>query len=183
MQRRTWIATCLVTVASLVHGAGIAHAETGAQLDAAASAVLDDLIKRNEAARSLSKRAVGVLVFPKITKAGVMVGGQYGEGVLKRNGKTVAYYSSTAASYGLQAGVQTFSYVLFLMSDAALAQIDKNQGLEVGVGPSLVVVDEGMAKTMTTTTTKDDIYAFVFGQKGLMAGVGLQGTKVTRIQK
>lgn len=183
MQRRTWIATCLITAASLVHGTGIAHAETGAQLDAAATAVLNDLLKRSTAAKSLSKKAVGVMVFPKITKAGMVVGGQYGDGVLKRNGKTVAYYNSTAASYGMQVGVQTFSYVLFFMSEAALAQIDKNQGLEIGVGPSLVVVDEGMARTLTTTTANQDIYAFVFGQKGLMAGVGLQGTKVTRIQK
>jgi lipid-binding SYLF domain-containing protein len=93
----------------------------------------------------------------------------------------VAYYSTGGVSYGLQAGAQTYGYAMFFMNEAALKQLDKADGFEIGVGPSVVVMDEGMAKTMTTTTMKDDIYAFVFGQKGLMAGVGLQGNKITRI--
>jgi lipid-binding SYLF domain-containing protein len=71
---------------------------------------------------------------------------------------------------------------MFFMTEKALAQLDNANGFEVGVGPSVVMVDEGMAKTTTTTTLKEDIYAFVFGQKGLMAGLGIQGNKVTRIQ-
>ena len=86
------------------------------------------------------------------------------------------------ASVGLQAGAQTFGYALFFMNDNALAQLDKNDGFEVGVGPSVVVMDEGKAKTLTTTTAKDDIYAFIFGQKGLMAGLGIQGNKITRLK-
>jgi lipid-binding SYLF domain-containing protein len=81
----------------------------------------------------------------------------------------------------LQAGAQKFGYALFFMNDNAVSQLDKSDGFEVGVGPSVVVVDQGMAKNVTTTTMQDDIYAFVFGQKGLMAGVGLQGNKVKRI--
>jgi lipid-binding SYLF domain-containing protein len=86
-----------------------------------------------------------------------------------------------AASYGLQAGAQSFGYAMFLMTDEALSYLDKSEGWEVGVGPSVVVMDEGMAKSMTTSTAKEDIYAFIFGQKGLMAGIGLQGSKITRI--
>ena len=110
-----------------------------------------------------------------------MVGGQYGEGALIKGGKTVAYYSTAGASYGLQAGAQTYGYAMFFMNDKALAQLGKAEGFEVGVGPSVVVVDEGMAKSTTTTTMHDDIYAFIFGQKGLMAGLGLQGNKITKI--
>lgn len=99
-----------------------------------------------------------------------------------QKGKAVAYYSTAGASYGLQIGVQKYGSALFLMNAKALAELDKADGFEVGVGPSVVVVDEGKAKTTTTTTLKDDIYAFVFAQKGLMAGLGEQGNKITRIE-
>ena len=111
-----------------------------------------------------------------------MVGGQYGEGALLQGGKSVAYYSTAGVSYGLQAGAQKYGYAMFFMDNKALAALDKADGFEVGVGPSVVVVDEGMARSMTTTTMKDDIYAFIFGQKGLMAGIGLQGNKITKIE-
>jgi lipid-binding SYLF domain-containing protein len=85
-----------------------------------------------------------------------------------------------AASYGLQAGVQAFGYALFLMNDKALEYLDKSDGWEIGVGPSIVIVDQGKAKTMTSTTLRDDVYAFIFSQKGLMAGAGIQGSKITK---
>ena len=84
-----------------------------------------------------------------------------------------------AASYGLQVGVQKFGYALFLMNDKALTYLDKSDGWEIGVGPS-IVVDQGKAKTMTSTTLRDDVYAFIFSQKGLMAGLGIQGSKITK---
>jgi lipid-binding SYLF domain-containing protein len=85
-----------------------------------------------------------------------------------------------AGSYGLQAGVQKFGYALFLMNDKALAYLDNSDGWEIGVGPSIVIVDQGKAKTMTSTTLRDDVYAFIFSQKGLMAGLGIQGSKITK---
>ena len=86
-----------------------------------------------------------------------------------------------AASYGLQAGVQTFGYVMFFMKEKALEYLDQSEGWEVGVGPSIVLMDTGMAKSLTTTTGRSDVYAFTFGQQGLMAGVGLEGSKITMI--
>jgi lipid-binding SYLF domain-containing protein len=112
-----------------------------------------------------------------------MVGGESGDGALRVKGKTVAYYNTSGVSYGLQIGAQTFGYALFMMTDAAVAQLDKADGFEVGVGPSVVVMDDGMAKKLTTTTAKSDMYAFIFGQKGLMAGVGVQGSKITKIDR
>jgi lipid-binding SYLF domain-containing protein len=133
-------------------------------------------------AKTLGSKAHAVLVFPQITKAGLGIGGQYGEGTLLKAGKAAAYYKTTGASFGLQAGGQQYGYAMFFMNEKALSQLDNAKGFEVGVGPSVVMVDEGMAKTTTTTTLKDDIYAFVFGQKGLMAGLGIQGNKISRIQ-
>lgn len=157
------------------------HAESGAQLASSSQAALQKLTATVPAAKALAKDAKAVLVFPKVTKAGLGVGGQYGEGALIQGGKAVAYYSTAGASFGLQAGAQTYGYALFFMNDNALAQLGKNEGFEVGVGPSVVVVDQGMAKSTTTTTMKNDIYAFIFGQKGLMAGLGVQGNKITKI--
>jgi len=120
-------------------------------------------------------------VFPSIVKGGLGLGAQYGKGALRKGGKTVAYFETAAASYGLQAGVQRFGYALFFMNDGALAYLDRSDGWEVGVGPSIVVVDTGMAKTLTTTTVTNDVYAFSFDQKGLMGGLGVQGSKISRI--
>ena len=134
-------------------------------------------------ARTLAEKARGVLVFPNVVKAGFLLGAQYGDGALRRQGRTVAYYNTVAASYGLQAGVQTFGYVLFFMTEPALEYLNKSDGFELGVGPSIVVLDAGKAKTMTTTTMQNAIYAFIFDQRGLMAGMGLQGSKISRIDR
>ena len=152
-----------------------------AELRGDANASLQKLYASVPAAKALGAKAQAILVFPKVTKAGLGVGGQFGEGALLKSGKVVAYYNTAGASVGLQAGAQQFGYAMFFMNEHALAQLDKSGGFEVGVGPTVVVVDEGKAKTMTTTTAKDDIYAFIFGQKGLMAGLGIQGNKITKI--
>jgi lipid-binding SYLF domain-containing protein len=146
-----------------------------------AHAALNTLYESELVPRLLREKAKAVLVFPSILKAGFIIGGQGGNGALIENGKTVAYYNISAASYGLQAGVQEFGYAMFLMTDSARAYIDKSKGWEIGVGPTVVVVDAGAAKSLTTTTAKDDVYAFIFSQKGLMAGIGIQGSKITRI--
>jgi len=162
---------------------GPRFAAADAEMDANAAAALKTLYASNEGARVLGEKAKGILVFPTIAKGGFMIGAAYGEGTLLVNGKTAGYYSSAAASYGLQIGVQRFSYVLFLMTDNAMQYIDKSDGWEIGVGPSIVVADEGFAKKATTTTLQAEIYAFIFGQQGLMAGLGIEGTKVTRINR
>ena len=178
------LAALMATVAMLALGVpGAASAATAAQLDRDATAALGALYKRYPAAAALSKDARAIVVFPKILKAGLMIGGETGEGVMRIKGKTVGYYNSSGVSYGLQAGAQSYGYALFLMTDKAVQTLGTAEGLEVGVGPSVVVMDDGMAKKTTTTTAKSDIYGFVFGQKGIMAGLGLQGNKITKINK
>ena len=158
-----------------------AIAAGAAEIARDANAALQSLYASVPAAKALGANAQAILVFPKVTKAGLGVGGQFGEGALLQKGKAVGYYNTAGASIGLQAGAQQYAYAMFFMNPNALAQLNKAEGFEVGVGPTVVVMDEGKAKTMTTTTAKDDIYAFIFGQKGLMAGLGLQGNKITKI--
>jgi lipid-binding SYLF domain-containing protein len=174
-----------MSIASLLSGAPVGNAQDNdkaSEISKNAQAALESLYGKVPAAKTLGEKAEAILVFPKITKAGFGIGGQHGDGALLKDGKTVGYYSTTGGSVGLQAGAQTYGYALFFMNEKALKQLDSANGFEVGVGPSVVVVDEGKAKNITTTTTKDDIYAFVFGQKGMMAGVGIQGNKVTKTE-
>ena len=152
-------------------------------VDADAKAALNKLYESEPAAKLIGEKAKAILVFPNIVKAGFIVGAQYGEGALLMNGKVVGHYNSVAASYGLQAGVQAFGYAMMLMTDNALQYLDKSDGWELGVGPSIVIVDKGKAKSLTTTTLQDDVYAFIFDQRGLMAGLGLQGSKITKLAK
>ena len=146
-------------------------------------AALEKLLTSNPGAKALSEKAVATLVFPNIIKGGFIIGGQYGDGTLFRGDKVEAYYRSFAASYGLQAGIQKFGYVLFFMAEEDLNYINTSDGWEIGVGPSIVIVDEDMAfaNALTSTTLKSGVYAYIFSQKGLMAGIGIQGTKITRI--
>ena len=154
-----------------------------AQLDADAKTALESLYQSSPAAKAVGASAKAILVFPKIIKAGFIVGAQAGDGALVRGGATDGYYNIAAASYGLQAGIQSFGYAMFLMTDSAVEYLRTTSGFELGVGPSIVVVDAGMANTLSTSTLKSDIYAFTFGQTGLMAGLGLQGTKITKVKK
>lgn len=158
-------------------------ASTAAELDRDAAQALERLIENNPAAAGVAEKAQAVLIFPSIIKAGLIFGGAYGEGVLKKDGAVVDYYNSVSGSWGLQAGAQTYSYVVFLMNDEALSQLERTKGWELGVGPSLVVVNEGVAKNLSTSTLTEDAYAFAFGQQGAMASLSIEGTKVTRIER
>lgn len=159
-----------------------AIAGSAAEIDYEVDLALKNLYASSTAAKDLAKIAKGILVFPSIVKGGFIVGGQYGEGALLKGGKKAGYYNTIAASYGLQAGLQKFGYALFFTDDASLKYLENSDGWELGVGPTIVVVDEGVSRNLSTSTAKEGIYAFFFNQKGLMAGLGIQGTKVTKIK-
>lgn len=173
----------LVVAAMLLMHPHPVVAASAAELNRETAAALQALYAKTPTAKELGAKAKGILVFPGIIKAGFIVGGQYGEGALRKGGKVVGYYNTVAASYGLQVGGQTFGYALFFMTDAALEYLEKSDGWEIGSGPSVVVVDKGAASSFTTTTAKSEVYAFFFSQKGLMAGLGLQGSKISKINK
>ena len=175
----------LPTIACIAGGyalqTGTAHAASARQLNDDANRALRTLYASEPKTRPLATSAKGILIFPTIVKAGLIIGGQSGDGVLWVNGHARGYYNLSAASFGLQAGAQTFSYALFFMTDAALKYLQDSDGWAIGSGPSVVVVDKSVAASLTSTTASQDVFAFPFGGRGLMAGIGLEGSKITHI--
>ena len=184
MRKQFPLRSVLISVAAMILTATASSpaAAGDAELDADALSAYKQLVATVPGAKAISKDAVAVLVFPSITKAGFMVGGQYGKGVLLKGGKPAGHYNTTGASFGLQIGAQQFGYAMFFMNQKSLDALTESDGFEVGVGPTVVVADEGMGKNLTSMTAQEDIYAFIFSQKGLMAGIGLQGNKITRLK-
>lgn len=154
----------------------------GPDLDAQADATLARLIRSEPAADAVIRQAKGVLIFPEIIKGGLVVGAAGGRGVLRIEGRTKGYFQSTAASYGLQAGITKFGYVMVFLDDASLRYLDESAGWEVGVGPNVTVADEGFARRLSSTTARNGVVVFFLDQKGLFAGAGIEGTKITRIR-
>jgi lipid-binding SYLF domain-containing protein len=176
------IMVAMVSIVSmnLMNQAGAATAE---DLDKDSKQALRTLYQVNSLAKRLSHTAKAVLVFPNIVKAGLVFGGSYGEGELIKGSRVVNYYNSITGSWGLQAGAQSYGYVMFLMTNKALKYIEESNGWEIGVGPTVVLVDEGVAKNLSTSSLQDDSYAFIFSQQGLMAGISIEGTKISRIKR
>lgn len=174
------LATASLASASFLNTAGAATAE---DLDVDSRQALQTLYKSSPFAENISHKAKAILVFPKIIKAGLVFGGSYGEGVLLKDKKVENYYNSVTGSWGLQAGAQSYGYAVFLMTDKAVDYVRKTKGWEIGVGPTVVMVDEGVAKNLSSTTVKDDAYAFIFDQQGLMAGISIEGTKISLIKR
>jgi lipid-binding SYLF domain-containing protein len=174
------IAGVVLVVANALNP-GMAAAASAEEIDRNATQALTTLYQTTPGARALADKAKAILVFPSIVKGGLIVAGQYGDGALRKSGKTVGYYRSLQASVGLQVGAQSFGYALLFMDNASLKYLDKSEGWELGTGPTLVVLDKGFAKNISTTTLQKGVYAFVFDQKGLMGGIAIEGSKITKI--
>jgi lipid-binding SYLF domain-containing protein len=183
--RRRFHQSALMAAAALALAglAGTASAADAANLDKDSAQALQNLYKARPVAETISKTAKAILVFPKVVKAGLVFGGSYGEGVLLKGTKVTEYFNTVSASWGWQAGAESYAYVVFLMSDKAVDYLEKSKGWEFGVGPSVVVVNEGVGKNLSTSTLKDDAYAFITDQQGLMASLSIEGTKISRIKR
>jgi lipid-binding SYLF domain-containing protein len=183
--RRTVLTGSLVTAAAGSLGAlsRRADAATAQDLNRSAVQTLESLYRTHPIASDIAKNAKAVLVFPNVVKAGFVFGGSYGEGVLMKGSTVVDYYNSVSGSWGLQAGAESYGYTVFLMTDEAVRYLDKSHGWEIGVGPAVVIVNEGVAKNLSTSTLKDSAYAFIFDQQGLMASLSIEGTKISRIKR
>ena len=181
---RTIARSLLISVVAVISfiGQSSASAADKSLLTQDAEAALQSLYKTHPGAKTLGAQAAGILVFPKIVRAGFVVGGSGGEGVLFRKEKVHSYYSSGSASVGLQAGVQSFGYAVFFLTDKDLKDFQKSNGWDIGAAPTVVVIDAGAGKEFNTTTAKKGVYAFVFNQEGLMAGMALQGQKISKIK-
>lgn len=158
-----------------------ARTEEAQVIDLEVKLALERLERTVTGARELSERAKGILVIPGITKAGLLIGGLYGEGALLVNRATVGYYSVAAASFGLQAGVQRFDQALFFMTTQALERFRRSDGWELGAEAQVTTPQQGLTAALDTTTARNPVIAIIFGQEGLMAGVSLEGGKYTRI--
>jgi len=182
---RSHVRPIILATAAIVAMSGMnqASAATAEDLDKDSRQALQTLYKTEPLAEHMSRTAKAVLVFPNVIKAGLVFGGSYGEGEMIKGSKVVDYYNSVTGSWGLQAGAQSYAYAVFLMTDEAVRYVEKTKGWELGVGPTVVAVDEGLAKNLSTSSLKDDAYAFIFSQQGLMAGVSIEGTKITRIDR
>jgi lipid-binding SYLF domain-containing protein len=183
--RRTLNQLVLSGLAALALGGAplLSMAASAEDLNKDAQQALQSLYKSNPVAEKISKTARAVLVFPKIVKAGLVFGGAYGEGVLTKGATVEGYYNSVTASWGWQAGAESYGYAVFLMSDKALKYLETSKGWEIGVGPTVVVVNEGIAKNLSSSTLKDDAYAFIFDQQGLMGSLSIEGTKISHIKR
>ena len=173
-------ATGLILLTTALFAVPVASAD---DLTRESRQALQQLVAHNPAAARTNSRAMAVLVFPNVVKAGFIVGAQGGKGVLFVHGQPNGHYRTVSGSYGFQAGVQKYGYALFFMDRKSLDWINRTRGWEIGTGPSVVIVDKGMARSFSTNTLHSGIYAFTFDQKGLMAGLGLQGSKIKRINE
>lgn len=182
--RNTIMAGALALAAVVSLGfATAAQAASADDLNRDSMQALNNLKQQNRLADDISRKARAILIFPNIVKAGLVFGGAYGEGTMLKGGRVADYYNSVSGSWGLQAGAQSYGYAVFLMNDKAVEYVEKSAGFEIGVGPTVVVVDEGAAKNLSTTTLRDDAYAFIFNQQGLMASLSIEGTKISRIDR
>ncbi len=176
------IAVLCVATAALFLSQMPAYCESAKSIDAG----VDKSLKMFDNVRggdNLLKNAKGVLVFPSVFKAGIGIGGEYGEGALQVKGKTVGYYSTAAASIGFQLGAQKKTIILAFMTDDALKNFENSSGWKIGADASVAVIAVGAAGEIDSNTMNQPIVAFVFDQKGLMYNLTLEGAKITKLAK
>jgi lipid-binding SYLF domain-containing protein len=177
------IALLTAAVLTVSAAAGVAFAKTAGEINASVNASLDRFYKQVKGGKELAGKAKGVLVLPGVVKAGLIVGGEYGEGALRVGGKTVSYYNLAAGSVGFQIGGEAKDIIMMFMTDAALKQFQASKGWEVGVDGNVALVNIGGGERVDFTKLNDPILAFVFDVKGLMADISLKGAKLTKVQK
>jgi lipid-binding SYLF domain-containing protein len=158
-------------------------AASATEIDIGVSETLKEFKVEVPGGEQFLERATGVLVFPKIIKAGFGIGGEYGEGALMINGETVSYYSTAAASIGLQLGAQSKSLVIVFLEQEALNYFRNSKGWKAGVDGSVAVVEWGTGEDINTIDIEDPIVGFMFSNKGLMFNLTLEGAKFSRINK
>jgi lipid-binding SYLF domain-containing protein len=170
-----------IGLALAVFSAGTASAKSAREIDIGVDATLGQFKADVKGGREFLASARGVLVFPSVIKAGIGIGGEYGEGALRIGGKTVEYYNTAAASIGFQLGAQSKSVIVVFMENEALKKFRESQGWEAGVDGSVALVQMGAGGSIDTNTIKDPIVGFIFGNKGLMYNLTLEGSKYTKI--
>ena len=173
----------LLAILFLSAPGGTALGASAEEIDIKVDAAVEKFCEQVASGKKFLKKAEGVLVFPSVIKAGLGIGGEYGEGALRIKGKTVDYYSTAAASIGFQLGAQSKTVILVFLKKTALKQFRNSRGWEVGVDGSVALVTVGAGGSIDTTNIKDPIVGFVFSNKGLMYNLTLEGSKITKLKK
>ncbi len=179
----TRICTLLLLFVTCIYHTGTAYAQSRLEIDTRASSAVERLYEKQAAARELGEKAVGLLVFPRIIKGGVGVGGEFGDGVLMRPSQPNLYYRITSLSVGFQLGGQAKTEILMFMTEDALRKFVESDGWEAGIDGSVAVIEFGVGREIDTNSIRDPIIAFVYDNKGLMYNLSLEGTKFWRINK
>lgn len=182
-QLQLHLALVFVSALFLFVGTQSALAASAAEINIGADATLQRFKKEITGGAQFLERAEGVLVFPSIIKAGMVVGGEYGEGALRIGGKTVAYYSTAGASVGFQLGAQSKSVVVVFLTKQALSKFRNSDGWKVGVDGSVAVIKWGVGEDINSIEIKDPVVGFVFSNKGLMYNLTFEGSKFSRIKR
>lgn len=169
---------CLLTVVPV-----LAYSASKVEIDTTADAVIQELYASQPAAQALGTKAAGILIFPRILQGGIGVGGELGEGVLRRAGQAEQYYRITSVSVGFQLGGQAKTEVIMFMTEEALNDFVNSDGWEAGVDGSIAVIEFGVGREIDTNSIRDPIIAFVFDNKGLMYNLSLEGSKFWKITK
>ena len=164
-------------------GLTAAGAASKEQINAEVEEAIQEFYKHTSAGKRLAQKAAGMLVFPKVYKAGIGIGGEYGEGALLVKGRTAAYYNTAAASIGFQLGAQVKSQIILFMNEKVLSDFRKSQGWQAGVDGSVALATLGAGGEVSTDTIKEPIIGFIFSNKGLMYNLTFEGTKITRIER
>lgn len=176
------LAACLSLVGTLAVP-DVSYARTGEEIDASVNAVLDRFMNQVKGSREFLHNAKGVLVFAGVIKAGIGIGGEYGEGAMRVGGKTVDYYSIAAASIGLQLGAQKKDIIIVFLQEEALKKFQASTGWKVGVDGSVVLIDLGAGGSIDSSKINKPVVGFVVGQKGLMYNLTLEGAKISKLKK
>lgn len=160
-----------------------AFAATAAEIEARANEAIGEFGQQIDGGEAFLAKASGYLVFPRVVKVGIGVGGEYGEGVLRVGGATADYYSTTSGSVGFQLGAQAKSIIIAFMTKESLDKFRESSGWKVGVDGSVALIDIGAGKSIDTANVRDPVVGFVFGSKGLMYNLTLEGSKITKLDK
>jgi lipid-binding SYLF domain-containing protein len=171
-----------VLLAALATAPG-SRAASGPEIDASVNATLARFFREIWSSRDLANKAVAILVFPTVIKAGLGFGGEYGEGALHIRGRTAAYFNIVSASFGFQLGAQARSVILMFMTEEALASFRRTDGWKVGVDGSVAIVTVGAGGQIDTNSVRSPVVGFIFDQKGLMYNLTLEGSKISQIAR
>jgi len=180
---RLFTAVLLIAFTGCIGFSGGAAAASAQEIDIKVNGALEAFKKEVTGGAEFLNKAKGYLVFPNVIKAGLVVGGEYGEGALRIGGKSEEYYNIASASFGFQIGAQGYTIVMVFLNEDVLKKFRESSGWEAGVDGSVAVAEWGVGKDINSQNFKDPIVGFVFGNKGLMAGISIEGSKISRLKR